>query len=437
MTKTKYLQCIDGKNYYVRRIPGDLKKYDPRPFIKISLKTEDPEEAKAKAAVQNKAVEDYWRSLVAANKVHGADTGWKDAVNLSRAYQFTYKPMAELVEKATVPDLVNRMQTLKKIGVKKRTTEALLGGAGKPVLRLSVVQEQWFDLCKPNLTGKTEEFIIKWENKRKRALKNLIAIVGDKDFSSLTRRDFLDLEDWWSKRIIDGGLNGDSANKDFLYLKEMVSLISKKHEFGMKAGELFADIRFKVHQNQRPPFDASFVQDVILKPGKLDTMNLEGRCIIYMMADTGARDSEIAGLDESDIVLDAKIPFIWIRPNAKRQLKTATSERQIPLVGAALYAARLVPKGFPRYGRIDSVSNAINQFFTENQLRPTPAHSLYSLRHTFKDRLRDIEAPSEIIDNLMGHATQGPKYGRGHNLENKLKWMEKIAFKAPTAAGGE
>jgi hypothetical protein len=57
-------------------------------------------------------------------------------------------------------------------------------------------------------------------------------------------------------------------------------------------------------------------------------------------------------------------------------------------------------------------------------------HTLYSLRHCFKDRLRDAEAPEEIIDELMGHKTRGPKYGRGHQLEKKLKWMQKIAFRS-------
>ena len=54
----------------------------------------------------------------------------------------------------------------------------------------------------------------------------------------------------------------------------------------------------------------------------------------------------------------------------------------------------------------------------EHNLKPTPNHSLYSLRHTFKDRLRDAQAPEEIIDELMGQKKSGPKY----------EWMKKIAF---------
>jgi len=116
-------------------------------------------------------------------------------------------------------------------------------------------------------------------------------------------------------------------------------------------------------------------------------------------------------------------------------LKTRSSNRQIPLVGAAVAGLRMVPRGFPRYKAADSVSNLVNKYFEVHDMKPTAEHTLYSLRHTFKDRLRDAGAPEEVIDNLMGHASRGPKYGRGHVLETKLKWLQQIAFKLPRPAG--
>ena len=76
----------------------------------------------------------------------------------------------------------------------------------------------------------------------------------------------------------------------------------------------------------------------------------------------------------------------------------------------------------------DTASTTINKYLRENDLKPTPNHSLYSLRHTFKDRLRDAGAPEEVIDELMGHKKSGPKYGRGHMLEKKHEWLRKIAY---------
>lgn len=53
--------------------------------------------------------------------------------------------------------------------------------------------------------------------------------------------------------------------------------------------------------------------------------------INLLLAYTGARRSEIAGLRESDVGYDNDIPFIHIRENTVRGLKTRFSQRRIPL----------------------------------------------------------------------------------------------------------
>jgi integrase len=98
----------------------------------------------------------------------------------------------------------------------------------------------------------------------------------------------------------------------------------------------------------------------------------------------------------------------------------------------ALAAMKLRPKGFPRYrDKSASLSATVNKFLRVNGLRPTKDHSLYSLRHSFKDRLVAAEAPDGLIDSLMGHKTYKPKYGRGPSLELKLKFLEAIALRPP------
>jgi hypothetical protein len=64
------------------------------------------------------------------------------------------------------------------------------------------------------------------------------------------------------------------------------------------------------------------------------------------------------------------------------------SLREIPFVGAALAALKAKPEGFPRYRDNSSTFSATaNKFLLENGLRPTEEHTVYSLRHSFKDRL--------------------------------------------------
>ena len=181
----------------------------------------------------------------------------------------------------------------------------------------------------------------------------------------------------------------------------------------------------------RMPFETEFIQHKLLATGALDALNEDARYVLYVVAETGMRPSEVVNLQEDAIRLDAKIPYVKVQPDGRR-LKTEDSEREIPLVGVALAAMKLRPQGFPRYrDKSSSLSATVNKFLRVNGLRPTKDHSVYSLRHSFKDRLVAAEAPDSLIDSLMGHKTYKPKYGRGPSLELKLKYLQQIAFKPP------
>ncbi len=93
-----------------------------------------------------------------------------------------------------------------------------------------------------------------------------------------------------------------------------------------------------------------------------------------------------------EAIANAKIPYVSALPDGRR-LKTDESLREIPLVGAALAALKANPEGFPRYRDNSSTFSATaNKFLLENGLRPTEEHTVYSLRHSFKDRLIAAEA---------------------------------------------
>jgi integrase len=179
----------------------------------------------------------------------------------------------------------------------------------------------------------------------------------------------------------------------------------------------------------RAAFEPAFVRDRILATGAMDDLNEEARDVVYVMAETGMRISEIVNLSVKTIAIAAEIPHVMVRPEGRR-MKTSPSRREIPLVGIALTAMRRRPDGFPRYrDKPSTLSAVVNKHLAKQGLRPTEDHSLYSLRHTFKDRLREVEAPEELVDELMGHGSNKPKYGTGHGLKMKRKWLQKIAFK--------
>ena len=75
----------------------------------------------------------------------------------------------------------------------------------------------------------------------------------------------------------------------------------------------------------------------------------------------------------------------------------------------------------------NSASAAINKWI---KIVAGPDAVIHGLRHSFRDRLRAVEAPSEVIDQLGGWSlkTVGQGYGDGYKVEILTKWMEKIVI---------
>ena len=159
----------------------------------------------------------------------------------------------------------------------------------------------------------------------------------------------------------------------------------------------------------------------------------EPRWLLALISDTGLRLSEAVGLAISDIKLDSPTPHIIVQPHPWRSLKTKSSHRKVPLVGAPLWAARRVvhhlntPYAFPRYNdgelaNANSASAVLNKW-----LKPLVSEGcvVHSFRHSMRDRFRAVECPKEIIDQIGGWSSSdvGESYGEGFSLEIKNTWM--------------
>ena len=161
------------------------------------------------------------------------------------------------------------------------------------------------------------------------------------------------------------------------------------------------------------------------------------RWLFALLIDSGLRLGEATGLATDDIVLDHEIPHVKVRPHPWRRLKTLGSERDVPLVGISLWAARRIKEqgtyhsfAFPRYTdseycNANSASAALNKW-----LKPfIPKNCVVqSLRHSFRDRLRGVECPFDVIDRLGGWLTTGvgDRYGKGYPLGVLNSWTQKI-----------
>jgi integrase len=63
--------------------------------------------------------------------------------------------------------------------------------------------------------------------------------------------------------------------------------------------------------------------------------------IIALISDTGMRLSEALGLSRDDVNIEHTYPHIKLKPHLWHSLKTASSRRVVPLVGASYKAINL------------------------------------------------------------------------------------------------
>jgi len=64
-------------------------------------------------------------------------------------------------------------------------------------------------------------------------------------------------------------------------------------------------------------------------------------------------------------------------------------------------------------------------YLKNHDLLQTDKHAIYSLRHTFKDRLRKHRVPYEPPNFLMGHEDKGmgSHYGAGYSLPQTNEYI--------------
>jgi integrase len=253
----------------------------------------------------------------------------------------------------------------------------------------------------------------------------VIEALGDKPINEYASSEAGKLRD----TLLTKDLAVTSIKRMFGSIKAIINLAMAEH--GIEGRNPFSSIYMpdEVQEERQPiPLDA-------IRRIQRDCMvtDDEMRWLLAIISDTGMRLSEAAGLHRDDIILDAPIPYINLQPHSWRRLKTKGSARLIPLIGASLRAAKRIHQhdssyAFPRYcdGKVcnaNSASAALNKWMKPRLKDNAVVHSF---RHSMRDRLRAVECPSDIIDQIGGWTTKGigHAYGKGYSLEILAKWMK-------------
>ncbi|WP_234450807.1 tyrosine recombinase XerC [Paracoccus sp. MC1862] len=265
-----------------------------------------------------------------------------------------------------------------------------------------------------------------WINPRKKAVANFIEQIDDLALDQITRDHMLDFRKWWSDRVSDGEVSTNSANKEIGHLSSILFTVNELKRLGLNLPLGVLTLK-KTDQKNRPPFSNEWIKTKLLAPGALDGLNIKARNILRVMVNTGARPSEVAALLPAHIHLSAKVPFIEILPEG-RHIKSLYSKRKIPLVGVSLAAMRECKDGFSRYRNKPGLSATINKFLSENGLKESPGHVLYSLRHSFEDRMLAAGIDERIRRDLLEHRLNRERYGAGASLEHVHQLLQAIAL---------
>lgn len=415
----------NGRWYFKRRVPIHAKPFDKREFVECSLKTDNLTIALAKRDLLNGELNDLWSTVSVTQSIDGDE--FADAVRRCQALGFPYKEMPEILS-GNLEDLIKRIEQIEKYYNAEPIARAALGTCQRPEIKLSACYDIHLRMAKGKLLGKSPDQIRKWENPRKKAIKNFIDVVGDLPIEKISVADALTFREWWLDRMELTGVTANSANKDMIHLWQIIKLTAQAEKIRIE--NPFQGLNLTEEENKRKSLTSENIIS-ILTHTELMKMPPRFRELIAVMADEGVRVSEAAGLDDSEIFMGNEIPFINIQPNAHRAIKNRPSKRQLPLVGFALeIAAQTKLANLAEYRQsIDLASNEINSFLRSKNLLPSTSHSLYSMRHSFKDRLVAVDAPERIIKDLMGHSSGNVKYGDGSHLAHKLIWLKKISLK--------
>lgn len=409
-----------------RRVPKRYQTVEMRALIRTALHTTDENLAKTKAAQIEIKQDLQWEALLAGRN-GDADIEYQKLRSLAETRGFVYLPSQEVAQ-LPAREILHRVETA---GSEPVVADALLGRAEVPPVPLSQLFDLYAAFVADQLEDKSSDQLKRWAAPRTKSTRNLIAVIGDVDVRKISREQALQFRSWWWERIQSGRLTANSGNKDLTYLSAMLKTVTTMK--GWSFDNPFAGLRFKEKEERRTPFSTAWINDRLLATNALSRLNDEARAIFLVMVNSGARPSEIIGLNPDHIHLEGNIPTIQITATG-RALKTRYSERTIPLVGVSLEAMRLHPSGFPRYkDKTTTWSNTVTKYLSENGLLETDRHSAYSLRHALSDRLLNAGCEDRVRKEIMRHRPETVIYGSGSTLEMRLNWLGRVALWA--AAG--
>ena len=374
----KYVTCSNGIYYFIRRVPTDLSDQYRSNKIKLSLRTRNSSKANRCARSITQRLDDYWLGL--------------------------------RLQKLDIPAM-----NLIRMDINDTDSGFRLSDALDLYLKLKGIDK---DKTFIRTANRNTEYVIQ--------------VLGNKSVTAYSSSEAAQFRDW----LISKGMGKSTVKRVFSSIRSIINLAIKEHGLDGNNGFLGTFIPDGLRETTRKPIPVDVIRDIQKTCNEMDD---DLRWLIALLSDTGMRLGEAVGLLKSDIILDTETPHLNLIPHPWRRLKTSGSERKIPLVGASLWSAKRIKQSdptnqfaFPRYcndqtHNSNSASAALNKWLRTHAPEGCVVHSF---RHSMRDRLRAVDCPKEIIDQIGGWSSSdvGESYGDGFQLSNVRNWMNKLCL---------
>lgn len=419
----------DGNYLYRRRIPAQYRVLaEGKLEFKASLKCKNHHQVIEKYGQIHAYYEGLMDRLKAGKSINSIEIEPLSTLKAKAAQVgIQYKPMDELI-KANDPSLLFSRINLGEGLINDEVALQSLFGMAPELPTLNDVLAFYEENTRDQLIGKNTREISKKKAPVQLAVKRANDFFGeDKPLSQITKQLALSYRSHMVDLVQTEELKAGTANKQIMHLRKIIRFYLEQND--LKQDNPFNKISLQEEKAARPAYSIQFLKEKWLRGTPFSSLNDESLHILYAIMDTGTGPKEICGLEPQDIHLDHEVPHIDIKPNKIRKLKTGHRGRQIPLIGQSLIAFKKYPHGFPSHigpTGPDNFSANVNKYLKAHGLCETDEHGIYSLRHTFKDRMRKHKLPPELQNYLMGHkdGSIGAHYGSGYPLNDILDYMK-------------
>ncbi|MEJ2871209.1 site-specific tyrosine recombinase XerD [Actinomycetospora sp. OC33-EN08] len=190
------------------------------------------------------------------------------------------------------------------------------------------------------------------------------------------------------------------------------------HRFALAEGEVAVDVAAEVHPPAPPrtlpkALDVDTVERLLEAPSAEDPRGVRDRALLELLYSTGARISEVVGLDVDDVDTEQRTVLLSGKGGKQRLVPVGRPA----LAALEAYRVRSRP-GFAVRGRgtpalfLNARGARLSRQSAWNVLRETAEFagitqelSPHTLRHSFATHLLDGGADLRVVQELLGHAS--------------------------------